>query len=225
MHQASHRVWPLPTTMFAPERLRIRTVAPSIEARDHRKPMGVMTRPNSECGQTANFARPQRSAYGDHAEIEMLAFVEAEHRPLGAWTGAGVGAVLGILFPPALLATAAVGAATGGVIGHLARGMSRSDMKGVGDLLDEGRAALIVVGESKIGEQRDKDLERAQKSVEADRCRQQRLREGARAGREAAREAARSELGLGVVRRGYRKAMPRSSAAASVALIRGIGGL
>jgi uncharacterized membrane protein len=77
----------------------------------------------------------------------------------GAWTGAGVGAVLGILFPPSILATAAVGAATGGLIGHLARGMSRGDMKDVGDL-------LIVVGESKIGEQLNKDLERAQKSVE-----------------------------------------------------------
>jgi uncharacterized membrane protein len=84
----------------------------------------------------------------------------------GAWTGAGVGAVLGILFPPSLVAAAAVGAATGGVVGHLARGMSRSDMKEVGDLLDAGRAALIVVGESKIGEQLDKDLQRAQKSVE-----------------------------------------------------------
>jgi uncharacterized membrane protein len=84
----------------------------------------------------------------------------------GAWTGAGVGAVVGILFPPALIASAAVGAATGGLIGHLARGMSRSDMKDIGDLLDAGRAALIVVGESKIGEQLNKDLARAQKSVE-----------------------------------------------------------
>jgi uncharacterized membrane protein len=84
----------------------------------------------------------------------------------GAWTGAGVGAVLGILFPPSILGFAALGAATGGLIGHLARGMSRGDMKDIGDLLDEGRAALIVVGESKLGEQLDKDLERAQKSVE-----------------------------------------------------------
>ena len=84
----------------------------------------------------------------------------------GAWTGAAVGAVIGILFPPGLVAAAAVGAATGGLIGHLARGMSRSDMKDVGDLLDEGRAALIVVGESKVGEQLDKALERAQRSVE-----------------------------------------------------------
>jgi len=84
----------------------------------------------------------------------------------GAWTGAGVGAVIGILFPPAILGAAAVGAATGGVIGHLARGMSRSDMKELGDLLDDGQAALVVVGQSKIGEQLDKDLQRAQKSVD-----------------------------------------------------------
>jgi uncharacterized membrane protein len=84
----------------------------------------------------------------------------------GAWTGAGVGAVIGILFPPAILGAAAVGAASGGLIGHLARGMSRSDMKDLGDLLDDGQAALIVVGESKIGEQLDKDLQRAQKSVD-----------------------------------------------------------
>lgn len=84
----------------------------------------------------------------------------------GAWTGLGVGALLGILFPPSILAMGALGAATGGVIGHLARGMSRGDMKEIGDLLDDGRAALIVVGESKVGEQLDKDLAHAQKSIE-----------------------------------------------------------
>jgi len=37
----------------------------------------------------------------------------------GAWGGAAVGAVVGILFPPSLIAGAAVGAAAGGVGGHL----------------------------------------------------------------------------------------------------------
>ena len=36
-----------------------------------------------------------------------------------AWGGAGVGAVLGILFPPSILGTAVVGAAVGGASGHL----------------------------------------------------------------------------------------------------------
>ena len=84
----------------------------------------------------------------------------------GAWTGAAVGAVIGILFPPSIIGMAALGGATGGLIGHLARGMSRGDMKDLGDLLDDGQAALVVVGESNIGEQLDKDLTRAQKSVE-----------------------------------------------------------
>ena len=84
----------------------------------------------------------------------------------GAWTGVAVGAVVGILFPPSIIGMAALGGATGGVIGHLARGMSRGDMKDLGDLLDDGQAALVVVGQSKIAEQLDKDLARAQKSVE-----------------------------------------------------------
>src|ERR1017187_7786697 len=36
----------------------------------------------------------------------------------GAWTGAAVGALVGIIFPPSILAGALVGAAAGGGIGH-----------------------------------------------------------------------------------------------------------
>ena len=101
-------------------------------------------------------------------DVEGKVHVSKHEKPTqhGAWTGLGVGALLGILFPPSILAMGALGAASGGLIGHLARGMSRGDMKEIGDLLDAGRAALIVVGESKVGEQLDKDLARAQKSIE-----------------------------------------------------------
>ncbi len=84
----------------------------------------------------------------------------------GAWTGIAVGAVAGILFPPSIIASAAVGGVAGGVVGHLARGMSRGDMKELGDYLDEGEAALIVIGQSRVGEQLDKALTRAQKTIE-----------------------------------------------------------
>ncbi len=84
----------------------------------------------------------------------------------GAWTGIAVGAVAGILFPPSIIAGAIVGGGAGGVIGHLWRGMSRSDLKDLGEELDEGAAALIVVGESKIGEQIEKAVTRARKTVE-----------------------------------------------------------
>ncbi len=68
----------------------------------------------------------------------------------GAWGGAAVGAVVGILFPPSIIVGAAVGAAVGGVGGHLWNGMSRADVKEFGDIIDAGQAALVIVGESTI---------------------------------------------------------------------------
>ena len=69
----------------------------------------------------------------------------------GAWGGAAVGAVVGILFPPAIIASAAVGAAVGGVGGHLWRGMSRADVKELGEIMDAGQAALVIVGREQGG--------------------------------------------------------------------------
>jgi uncharacterized membrane protein len=84
----------------------------------------------------------------------------------GAWTGIAVGAVAGIIFPPSIIGSAIVGGAAGGVIGHLHKGMSRGDLKDLGEALDEGDAALIVVGESKIDEQIEKATKRARKTLE-----------------------------------------------------------
>jgi uncharacterized membrane protein len=84
----------------------------------------------------------------------------------GAWTGAGVGALVGILFPPAIIGSAVVGAGAGGLIGHLRGGVSRDDLKDLGDSLEEGNAAVIVLGESKIEEQLEKATERANKLIE-----------------------------------------------------------
>ena len=83
----------------------------------------------------------------------------------GAWGGAAVGALVGLLFPPAIIGTAAVGAAIGGVSGHLWRGMSRADIKEFGEAIDDGTAALVVVGESKIEQAVDKAALKAEKHV------------------------------------------------------------
>ena len=56
----------------------------------------------------------------------------------GAWTGAAVGALVGIIFPPAVLGAAVVGAAAGGGIGHALGGMSRGDAKELGADFDQG---------------------------------------------------------------------------------------
>ncbi|HEX4692562.1 MAG TPA: DUF1269 domain-containing protein [Solirubrobacteraceae bacterium] len=84
----------------------------------------------------------------------------------GAWTGVGVGALLGILFPPSILGSAVVAGAAGGLMGHLWHGMSRGDMKDLGEALDDGDAALIIVGRSKLEETLDRELKRANRRIE-----------------------------------------------------------
>ncbi len=90
----------------------------------------------------------------------------------GVWGGVLVGALVGVLFPPAIVGVATVGgaAAVGGVVGglggHFLEGVSRADAKEFSDLLEAGQAALIVIGESRVGEELDKVLTRAVKSIE-----------------------------------------------------------
>src|SRR3954454_17270807 len=63
----------------------------------------------------------------------------------GAWTGVGVGALVGLVFPPSIIGTAIVGAGAGGLIGHLRGGISRDDLKELGEELESGNAAVIVI--------------------------------------------------------------------------------
>jgi len=70
----------------------------------------------------------------------------------GAWAGLAVGALVGLCFPPYLVWEAAIGAGAGALIGHFWRGLSRSDMKKIGDTLQESTATLIVIGRSKLQE-------------------------------------------------------------------------
>ena len=66
-----------------------------------------------------------------------------------------MGALVGLIFPPALIGSAAVGAAAGAFGGHLSKGMSRSDMKDLGDLLEAGEAGLVVIGDWRLEERID----------------------------------------------------------------------
>jgi uncharacterized membrane protein len=83
----------------------------------------------------------------------------------GGWGGAAAGAVVGILFPPSIIGTALVGGAIGAVSGHLWRGISRSDVKELGELLDDGEAALLVVGANTLEQALDNAGLKAAKHV------------------------------------------------------------
>lgn len=86
----------------------------------------------------------------------------------GAWWGIAAGAAVGVLFPPSVLGAAAVGGLIGGVSGHLAKGMSRSSVKELGDFIDPGQAGLVVVGESKVEEAIERAVTRAEKETAAE---------------------------------------------------------
>jgi uncharacterized membrane protein len=83
----------------------------------------------------------------------------------GAWWGVAAGAAVGVIFPPAVLGAAAVGGVIGGVSGHLAKGMSRSEAKELGDFIDPGQAGLVVVGEGKVEQAIEKAVIRAEKET------------------------------------------------------------
>ena len=83
----------------------------------------------------------------------------------GAWWGVAAGAAVGVLFPPSIIGAAAMGGVIGGVSGHLAKGMSRSQAKELGDFIDPGEAGLLVVGETKVEQAIAKAVTRAEKQT------------------------------------------------------------
>jgi uncharacterized membrane protein len=76
-----------------------------------------------------------------------------------------VGAAMGLIIPPGLLVGGLLGAGAGALIGHLEGGMSRSDVREVGEMLDDSEAALIVVGEATIERAVEDATERARKEL------------------------------------------------------------
>lgn len=83
----------------------------------------------------------------------------------GAWWGIAAGAAIGLIFPPSIIGTAAVGGVIGGVSGHLAKGMSRAEARELGDLIEPGEAGLLVVGETRVEETVKKAVGKAEKQA------------------------------------------------------------
>lgn len=101
---------------------------------------------------------------------------------VGAGIGAGVGLGIGLvtaLFPAVALTwglalgTAASGAAIGAITGHVTRGISRGDLKELGEVLDAGKAGLIVLAgvdaEARVSEAISLANEIAKKQLRLDR--------------------------------------------------------
>jgi uncharacterized membrane protein len=91
---------------------------------------------------------------------------------VGGVLGGGIGLATGlviVLFPAAaiggglLLATTGGGAVLGAVAGHAAAGMSRKDLKDLGEHLDAGEAALVVVAVADMQAKIESAMKRAEK--------------------------------------------------------------
>jgi uncharacterized membrane protein len=86
------------------------------------------------------------------------------------WAGVAAGALVGLIFPPSLLASTAIGALSGAVIGRFRDGIAQSDLDQIGEALTGDNAALVVVAEGRVGEALQRigaKLDASHKQIEA----------------------------------------------------------
>jgi uncharacterized membrane protein len=125
----------------------------------------------------AGFADGYDAAVLERREDGKTKIVKKHETPtrVGGVLGGGVGLATGLvvaLFPFAaiggglLAATTGTGAILGAVAGHAAAGMSRSDLKELGELLDRGQAGLVVVAVTDMAARVKDEMKHAQ-TVEA----------------------------------------------------------
>jgi uncharacterized membrane protein len=78
--------------------------------------------------------------------------------------GAIAGGLVGLIFPPSIIASAAIGAAGGGVWGKIRdKGFKDSDLRSLGDSLQPGSSAIIAVAEDHMIERLQRGIEGYQK--------------------------------------------------------------
>src|SRR3954452_1896089 len=117
----------------------------------------------------------------DDGKVKIVKKHETPTRA-GGVAGGGLGLATGLviaLFPAAAIGTGllagatAGGAALGAWAGHAAAGMSRHDLKELGEQLDDGQSALILIGVSDMQAKIDRAMAHAkkkeQKAIKADR--------------------------------------------------------
>jgi uncharacterized membrane protein len=113
----------------------------------------------------------------ERSEDGKVKIVKKHETPtrVGGVLGGGIGLATGLvvaLFPFAaiggglLLATGAGGAILGAVAGHAVAGMSRGDLKELGEALDDGQAGLVVVAVSDMGAKVERAMKNAGKLQE-----------------------------------------------------------
>lgn len=87
----------------------------------------------------------------DDGKVEIASVGEETGRKW-LWAGLGAGALIGLIFPPSLLASAAIGALGGAIIGRFRDGIPQKDLDQIGAVLTGDNAALVVVAEDPVAD-------------------------------------------------------------------------
>ena len=109
-------------------------------------------------------------ARNDKGKVKITKKHETPTR-VGGVLGGGIGLATGLvvaIFPFAGIGAAALvgttsGAVLGAVAGHAAAGMSRHDLKELGEGLDDGEAGLVVVGVADTASRIEESMKQAEK--------------------------------------------------------------
>jgi len=73
------------------------------------------------------------------------AVILERHSPHGWGKGAVAGAVVGVLFPPSLIGMTIVGAGGGELVARFTRSLGRGKVKDLGEAIDKGSTAIVVI--------------------------------------------------------------------------------
>src|SRR3954454_19614549 len=74
--------------------------------------------------------------------------------------GAIAGGVVGLIFPPSLIVSAAVGGGAGGIWGKIRdKGFKDEDLKAAGEEMEPGTSAIIAIAEDRMIERLEKGIE------------------------------------------------------------------
>jgi uncharacterized membrane protein len=106
----------------------------------------------------------EAALFGKEADGKIQIYdTVASERGWGAKVGAITGATIGLLFPPAILVSAAAGAGVGALAGQMKRGLKTDDIKAMADMLDAGTYGILLVGFTTIEEGAERLLKHAAK--------------------------------------------------------------
>ena len=111
----------------------------------------------------------EAALFGKEADGKIKIYdTVASERGWGAKVGAITGATIGLLFPPAILASAVAGAGVGALAGQVKRGLKTDDIKAMADMLDEGTYGIVLIGFTTVEEGTERFLKRAAKVMKKD---------------------------------------------------------